>query len=51
MDITAYTPDDITQPGDKLGNSSGAPERENQEIMLFSQYLFQICSSRNDGVT
>ena len=54
VDITAYTPGDITQPGDKLGNSSGAPEGlkwENQEIMLFSQYLFQMChkcTSRND---
>ena len=38
-DVTAYTHSDITQPGDKLGNSSGAPERakwENNEIMLFS---------------
>ena len=52
----AYTKGDITQPGDRLGNSFGVPERakwENQEIMLFSQYLFQIsqkCTSRNNGL-
>ena len=41
MDIIAYNPGDITQPGDKLGNSSEAPEGtnwENQEIMLFLQF-------------
>ena len=55
-DIIAYTQGDITLLGDKLGNSSAAPERvkrENQEIMLFLQYLFQKCqkcTSRNNGL-
>ena len=57
MEITAYTPGDITLPGDKLGSSSGSPEgrkmEKNQEIMLFSQFLIQMChkcTSRNDGL-
>ena len=56
MDIIAYIPSDVTQSGDKLGNSSGPPEGakwEKQEIMLFSQFLVQMCEkcfSRNDGL-
>ena len=50
MNIIDYTQGGITQPADKLGNSSGAPERakwENQERMLFSQYLFLNVSRIN----
>ena len=34
-DITAYTKGDITQPGNKLGNSSGAPERAKWDNIFF----------------
>ena len=45
MDVTACILDDIIKPGDKLGNTLGAPEGanyENHKKMTIFEHLFSM---------
>ena len=46
MDVTACIPGDIIKPGDKLGNTPGAPDEANYENhkknLTISEQLFLI---------
>ena len=46
MDVTACIPGDIIKPGDKLGNTPGAPEGANYEnhkkMTIFEQFYSML---------
>ena len=49
MDVTACIPGDIVKPGDKLGNTPGAPEGANYENHKNDNFL-TILFNGNSGV-